>query len=71
MKSGLGEGKILMVAGGRELIFHGLELEMFNAGVNAIVSGNYLTTKGDEPSNDRLMLNALGLSVAISCDHLK
>jgi len=71
MKSGLGEGKILMVAGGRELIFNGRELEMFNAGVNAIVSGNYLTTKGDEPSNDRLMLNGLGLEIAKNCDNLK
>lgn len=71
MKKGLGDGKILMVAGGRELIFAGRELEMFNAGINAIVTGNYLTTKGDEPSSDKVMLNALKLSIATNCDNLK
>lgn len=71
MKNGLGDGKILMVAGGRELVFAGLELEMFKAGANAIVTGNYLTTKGDEPSNDKRMLDAIGLSIAKNCENLK
>lgn len=67
---GLGENKILMVAGGRELLFGGSEKTMFDAGANAIVLGNYLTTQGDEPQNDIEMLDKLGLKIATYCpDH--
>jgi len=64
----LGEDKLLMVAGGRELIFGGSEREMFDAGVNSIVIGNYLTTKGDEPLQDITMLEKIGYKVATSCN---
>jgi len=64
----LGEDKLLMVAGGRELIFGGSEKEMFDAGVNSIVIGNYLTTKGDEPLKDITMLERIGYKVATSCN---
>lgn len=64
----LGEERLLMVAGGRELLFAGEEAKMFEAGANAIVIGNYLTTKGEAPSRDREMLETLGYEVATSCD---
>ena len=61
MHKGLGENKILMIAGGRELLFGGSEKAMFDAGANAIVIGDYLTTQGDEPQSDIKMLGKLGL----------
>jgi len=64
----LGEERLLMVAGGRELLFSGDERKMFEAGANAIVIGNYLTTSGEAPDKDRQMLEALGYEVATSCD---
>ena len=64
----LGEGRLLMVAGGRELLFNQNEVLMFEAGANAMVIGNYLTTQGIEASQDKQMLERLGLEVATSCD---
>ena len=64
----LGEERLLMVAGGRELLFTGEEQRMFEAGANAIVIGNYLTTAGREPHKDRTMLEKLGYEVATHCD---
>ncbi len=63
----LGEDRLLMVAGGRELLFDGYEDIMFEAGVNSIVIGNYLTTVGDAPTKDREMLDRLGYRVATTC----
>lgn len=63
----LGEDKLLMVAGGRELLFNNKEHNMFDAGANAIVIGDYLTTDGMSPSKDRHMLEKLGYKVATSC----
>ncbi len=65
----LGEDRLLMVAGGRELIFGGAEKEMFDAGVNSIVIGNYLTTQGDAPLKDKKMLESIGYAVATSCQN--
>ena len=59
---------IVMVAGGREDIFGGAEAEMFEAGANSIVIGNYLTTKGFAPDYDRQMIKNLGYKVAVGCD---
>ena len=64
----LGEEKLLMVAGGRELLFTGNEQLMFESGANAMVIGNYLTTEGIEASRDKKMLDTLGYKVATSCD---
>ena len=60
----------VMVAGGREQMFTTTqeELEMFKAGANAIVIGNYLTVKGLEPKLDRDRLAEMGLDVATSCN---
>lgn len=59
--------EILMVAGGREGIFGGYEREMFEAGANAIVIGDYLTTPGEAPDRDRRRLEELGFRVASAC----
>jgi biotin synthase len=64
----LGEKTLLMVAGGRELLFGAKEAEMFEAGANAMVIGNYLTTEGIEADKDRAMLKNLGYSIATNCD---
>jgi len=64
----LGEEKLLMVAGGRELLFDGYEALMFEAGANSMVIGNYLTTAGDAPSKDKEMLKRLGYGIATTCD---
>ncbi len=60
----------IMVAGGREQMFttSKAELEMFKAGANAIVIGNYLTVKGLEPKLDRDRLEEMGLEVATNCN---
>lgn len=54
----------IMVAGGRELMFGSRVGEIFSAGANSIVIGNYLTTKGEEMHKDLEMLKNLNLSVA-------
>ncbi len=63
----LGEERLLMVAGGRELLFSGDEGKMFEAGANAIVIGNYLTTSGQAPRKDLDILKKLGYEVATDC----
>jgi biotin synthase len=67
-RSLLGEERLIMVAGGRELLFNGHEDEMFKAGANSMVIGDYLTTEGLAPSRDKQMLESLGYEVATSCD---
>jgi len=54
----------LMVAGGREITFKDRQNEIFTAGANAIVIGNYLTTKGEDPNKDKQMIESLGLRLA-------
>lgn len=56
----------VMIAGGRELMFKERQSEIFDAGANAIVIGNYLTTSGRERSQDLEMLANLGFSIATS-----
>ncbi len=58
----------IMIAGGREMMFKERQSEIFEAGANAIVIGNYLTTSGREKSKDLEMLSNLGLQVAKSPD---
>ena len=53
---------ILMVAGGRERMFPEL-FELIELGVNSIVIGDYLTTKGNEVSKDLLELEKLGVEI--------
>ena len=54
----------IMVAGGRELMFGKRQNEIFEAGANSIVIGNYLTTAGRVMSKDLEMLESLHLQIA-------
>ena len=56
----------IMVAGGRELMFGERQNEIFEAGANSIVIGNYLTTAGRAMNKDLEMLQSLGLDIAKS-----
>lgn len=56
----------IMIAGGREMTFKERQGEIFEAGANAIVIGNYLTTSGREKLKDLEMLKNLGLQIAKS-----
>lgn len=51
----------LRVCGGRPLCLANRQDEMFAAGANALMSGDYLTTKGHTLANDLAMLKKLGL----------
>ncbi len=52
----------LKIAGGREKILRELQSWMFFAGASSFLIGNYLTTFGREPDQDRQMLSDLGLT---------
>lgn len=56
----------IMVAGGREMMFGERQAEIFEAGANSIVIGNYLTTMGREKNRDLDMLKSLGFGIATS-----
>ncbi|MEF3191951.1 MAG: biotin synthase [Campylobacterales bacterium] len=59
----------LMVAGGRQRIFGKAPHRVFEADIDAIVIGDYLTTRGSEPERDRAMIEELGYTIATSCRH--
>ncbi len=54
----------IMVAGGRELMFGDRQNEIFEAGANSIVIGNYLTTQGRDKKSDLEMIKELGFDIA-------
>jgi len=54
----------VMVAGGREYMFKTKEKYIFDAGANSIVIGNYLTTSGNKPSRDFLLMKNAGYKIA-------
>ncbi|MBN2897064.1 MAG: biotin synthase [Campylobacterales bacterium] len=54
----------IMIAGGREITFGARQEEIFEAGANSIVIGNYLTTLGRDAHEDLQMLGRLGFVVA-------
>ncbi len=66
MRESLPESMV-MVAGGREVTFGENQADIFKAGANAIVIGDYLTTKGQEANKDILMLESLGFEVVQKC----
>ena len=63
-RSIISDAERIMVAGGRELMFGERQNEIFAAGANSIVIGNYLTTQGRDKQSDLEMLHSLGLGVA-------
>ena len=58
---------IIMLAGGREKVFGDKFTDGLKAGANAIVIGDYLTTKGEKPDKDIEILKKEGFSVAHEC----
>lgn len=60
----LSDAERIMVAGGRELMFGERQHEIFAAGANSIVIGNYLTTQGRDKNRDLEMIKELGLDIA-------
>jgi len=58
----------IMIAGGRELLFGNRQEEIFQAGANSIVIGNYLTTAGRDSNKDLEMLKTLHLDIAKTRD---
>ncbi|RAX54735.1 biotin synthase BioB [Helicobacter sp. 16-1353] len=54
---------ILMLAGGREVVFENEQKKIFDYGIDAIVLGNYLTTSGDKPYKDLEMLQNYHLKI--------
>jgi len=55
--------KILMSAGGREVVLRDLQSMGILAGANALIMGNYLTTLGRLPEEDLAMLKDLEMPV--------
>jgi biotin synthase len=56
----------LRLAGGRERVLGELQAMGMLAGANALIVGNYLTTRGRAPDDDVALLDALGMPVADS-----
>jgi biotin synthase len=54
---------LLRYAGGREVTLRELQSVGMVAGVNGLIIGNYLTTLGRRPEEDRQMLVDLGMPV--------
>ena len=56
----------LRICGGRPLVLGARQKEIFAAGANALMTGDYLTTQGRGLIDDLAMIDALGLE--IDCD---
>ncbi len=61
------ENAIIMLAGGRELVFGDKFTEALMAGAKSIVIGDYLTTKGEKPDRDIEILQKKGFEIADEC----
>lgn len=57
----------VMIAGGREITFKERQHEIFEAGADAMVIGNYLTTSGESPDKDFEMIKRAGCEIADEC----
>lgn len=55
---------MLMIAGGRELVFQDDITSIFESGANSIVIGNYLTTKGESSHKDLELIKKAGYTIA-------
>lgn len=56
----------LRVCGGRPKILGERQGEIFAAGADAMMTGNYLTTSGITPDTDRAMIRKLGLRLSVA-----
>jgi len=59
--------QMIMVAGGRELLFGEQQYEVFKHGANALVVGDYLTTEGKSAKEDIKAIENLGYEIALDC----
>lgn len=59
--------QMLMVAGGREVMFGEDQYNVFKHGANAVVVGDYLTTAGNSAQADIDAIEALGYEIALDC----
>ena len=59
--------KTIIICGGRQPTLRSLAPLMFAAGANALMTGDYLTTRGRLPEDDRLMLEDMGLELENIC----
>ena len=57
--------KTIIICGGRQATLRSLAPLIFAAGANGLMTGDYLTTKGRLPEDDRLMLADMGLELAV------
>ncbi|MDA8430985.1 MAG: biotin synthase BioB [Geobacteraceae bacterium] len=57
--------KDLTVCGGREKNLRELQSWIFLAGASGMMTGNYLTTPGRAPEQDRQMLDDLGMTIGV------
>lgn len=55
--------RTLRICGGRAAVLGERQSEIFAAGANAIMTGDYLTTSGQMPESDKKMIENLGLSI--------
>ncbi len=60
-------GAVIMLAGGRELVFGDDFTQGLKAGANSIVIGDYLTAKGERPDKDIEILQKEGFEIANEC----
>lgn len=58
----------LMIAGGREVVFGDNQKDLFDCGINAVVLGDYLTTKGNTPEREIRRLEEYGHTIATVCE---
>jgi biotin synthase len=59
--------KTIIICGGRQPTLRSLAPLIFAAGANGLMTGDYLTTKGLLPEDDRLLLEDMGLEVERHC----
>jgi biotin synthase len=59
--------QMIMIAGGREVMFKEQEYDVFKYGANALVVGDYLTTAGKSAQDDIDAIEALGYEIALDC----
>jgi biotin synthase len=62
-------GALLRLCGGRIENLGDLHKLAVKAGINGVMMGNFLTTLGSEPEDDRAMFEELGLNVARQTDN--
>ena len=53
----------MIICGGRQVTMRSLAPLLFAAGADALMTGDYLTTRGRLPDDDRQMLADLGLEL--------